>query len=87
MECGPEWMRDEQCVQVMVACMHEFDSFFFFFSEASSFVPRTLQSAMPTSNELVAAFNSVHNAGEKKLTSILRDVCSLGISPAMHPFL
>lgn len=70
-ECGPKRMRaDEQCVQDLVACMNEFDCFPF---DPASPTLRTLQSAMPASNELVADLNSAHAAGEEKLTSFLRD--------------
>jgi len=65
-ECGPKRMReDEQCVQNLVACMHEFDSFPF---DPISPIIRTLQSAMPASNELIADFNSALASGEEKLT-------------------
>ncbi|CAL8328785.1 unnamed protein product [Merluccius merluccius] len=58
MECGPKRMReDEQCVQNLVACMHEFDSF----------------PSDPATPTLIADFNSAHAAGEEKLTSFLRD--------------
>lgn len=61
-ECGPKRMReDEQCVQDLVACMQEFDSFPF---DPASPILRTLQSAMPATDELIAA-------GEDKLTSFL----------------
>ena len=64
-ECGPKRMReDEQCVQNLVACMHEFDSFPF---DPASPILRTLQSTMPAYNELVADLK----AGEEKLTSFL----------------
>ncbi|KAK1893417.1 Serine/threonine-protein kinase ATG1 [Dissostichus eleginoides] len=61
-ECGPKRMReDEQCVQDLVECMHEFDTFPF---DTASTTLRTLQSAMPASDELVADFNSAHAAGD-----------------------
>ncbi|KAK1880410.1 U3 small nucleolar RNA-associated protein 10 [Dissostichus eleginoides] len=70
-ECGPKRMReDEQCVQDLVECMHEFDTFPF---DTASTSLRTLQSAMPASDELVADFNSAHAAGEKKLTHFLEE--------------
>ncbi|KAK1893762.1 Leucine--tRNA ligase [Dissostichus eleginoides] len=70
-ECGPKRMReDEQCVQDLVECMHEFDTFPF---DTASTTLRTLQSAMPASDELVADFNSAHAAGEKKLTHFLEE--------------
>ena len=70
-ECGPKRMReDEQCVQDLVACMHEFDSLPF---DAASPTLRTLQSAMPASDELIADFNSAHAYGEDKLIGILQD--------------
>ncbi|KAI4813533.1 hypothetical protein KUCAC02_002772, partial [Chaenocephalus aceratus] len=68
---GPKRMReDEQCVQDLVECMHEFDTFPF---DTASTTLRTLQSAMPASDELVADFNSAHAAGEKKLTHFLEE--------------
>ena len=43
-ECGPKRMReDEQCVQDLVTCMHEFDSFLF---DPASSTLCTLQSAI-----------------------------------------
>ena len=70
-ECGPKRMReDEQCVQDLVTCMQEFKAFPF---DASSPTLRTLQSAMPASDELIADFNSAHAAGERKLNNFLRD--------------
>ncbi|KAL8562138.1 hypothetical protein ACOMHN_041973 [Nucella lapillus] len=70
-ECGPKRMReDEQCVQDLVACMHEFDSSPF---DPSSPTLRTLQSAMPASDELVEDFNMALAAGEEKLTNFLRN--------------
>lgn len=70
-ECSPKRMReDEQCVQDLIACMHEFDSFPF---NPASPTLRTLQSAMPASDELIADFNSAHAAGEEKLTSFLQE--------------
>ncbi|KAK1896051.1 U3 small nucleolar RNA-associated protein 10 [Dissostichus eleginoides] len=45
-ECGPKRMReDDQCVQDLVECMHEFDTFPF---DTASTTLRTLQSAMMT---------------------------------------
>ncbi|KAL8591125.1 hypothetical protein ACOMHN_063749 [Nucella lapillus] len=70
-KCGPKRMReDEQCVQDLVACMHEFDSSPF---DPSSPTLRTLQSAMPASDELVEDFNMALAAGEEKLTNFLRN--------------
>ncbi|KAL8590504.1 hypothetical protein ACOMHN_010940 [Nucella lapillus] len=70
-ECGPKRMReDEQCVQDLVACMHEFDSSPF---DPSSPTLRTLQSAMPASDELVEDFNMALAAGEEKLTNFLQN--------------
>ena len=70
-ECGPKRMQeDEQCVQDLVSCMHEFDSFPF---DPDSPTLRTLQSAMPASDALIADFNSAHAAGEEKLTCLLQD--------------
>ena len=70
-ECGPKRMReDEQCVQDLVACMHEFDSFPF---NPASPTLRTLQSAMSASDELIADFKAAHAVGEEKLTSFLQD--------------
>ena len=70
-DCGPNRVRkDEQCVQDLIACMHEFDSFPF---NPTSPTLRTLQSAMPTSSQLVADFNSAHAAGEMKLASFLKE--------------
>ncbi|KAJ8375166.1 hypothetical protein SKAU_G00057460 [Synaphobranchus kaupii] len=50
--------------------MHEFASFPF---DPASPTLRTLQSAMPASDELIADFNSAHAAGEEKLTRFLQD--------------
>lgn len=70
-ECSPKRMReDEQCVQDLVACMEEFDSFPF---DPASPTLRTIQSAMPASDQLTADFYSAHAAGEEKLTDFLRD--------------
>ena len=69
--CGSKWMHeDEQCVQDLVACMHEFDSFPF---NLASPTLCTLQSAMPASDELIMDFNSAHAAEEEKLTSFLQN--------------
>ena len=55
-ECCRKRMReDEQCVQGLVACMRKFDSYLF---DPASPTLRTLQSAMPASDELVADSNS-----------------------------
>ncbi len=70
-DCGPKWLRqDEQCVQDLIACMQEFDSFPF---NIASPTLRTLQSAMPASSQLVADFNSAHAAGEMKLAGFLKE--------------
>ena len=70
-ESGPKRMReDEQCVQNLISCMDEFDSFPF---NPASPTLRTLQSAMPASDELIADFKSAHSAGEEKLNIFLRD--------------
>ena len=62
--------EDEQCLQDLVACMHEFVSFPF---DQISPILRTLQSAMPASNERIAEFNSVLASGEDTLTRFLRE--------------
>ena len=70
-ECSPKRMQqDEQCVQDLITCMNEFDSFPF---DPASPTLRTLQSAMPASDELTADFNSAHADGEKKLTRFIQD--------------
>ncbi len=70
-ECSPKRMReDEQCVQDLIACLNEFDSFPF---DPASPTLHTLQSAMPASDNLIVYFNSTHTAGEKKLTSFLAE--------------
>jgi len=70
-ECGPKCMRqDEQCVQDLVTCTHEFD--FFPFDQSSPNL-RTLQSAMPASDELITDFKSAHKVGEDKLISFLEE--------------
>ncbi|CAJ1050849.1 hypothetical protein KUCAC02_009112 [Xyrichtys novacula] len=70
-ESVPKCMReDEQCVHNLIACMDEFDSLPF---NPASPTLRTLQSAMPASDELVADFKSAHSAGEEKLNIFLRD--------------
>ncbi len=67
-ECGQRRVRvDEQCVQDLISCVREFDSFPF--NPASP----TLRTLQPASNELIADFNSAHAYGEEKLTSFLRD--------------
>ncbi len=50
--------------------MHEFDSFPF---DPASTALRTLQSATPASEKLIADFISARAAGEEKLASFLRD--------------
>ena len=57
-------------MQDLITCMNEFDSFPF---DPASPTLRTLQSAMPASDELTAHFNSAHADGEKKLTSFMQD--------------
>ena len=70
-ECSQKRMReDEQCVQDLVTCMCEFDSYQF---DPASPTLRTLPSAMPACGELIADFNSAHAAGEEKLTNFLKD--------------
>ena len=70
-ECSQKRMReDEQCVQDLVTCMCEFDSYPF---DPASPTLRTLQSAMPACGELIADFNSAHADGEEKLTNFLKD--------------
>ena len=70
-ECCPKRLRqDEQCVQDLIACIQEFDSFPF---NPASTTLRTLQSAMPASSQLVADFNSAHAAGEMKLAGFLKE--------------
>jgi len=69
--CGPNRLRqDEQCVQDLIACMFEFDSFPF---NPTSPTLCTLQSAMPASSQLVADFNSAHAAKEMKLEGFLKE--------------
>ncbi|CAL8290919.1 unnamed protein product [Merluccius merluccius] len=71
MECGPKRVReDEQCMQDLVACMHEFNSFPF---NPVSPTLCTLQSAMPASDEFIVNFNSARAVAEEKLTSFLQD--------------
>ena len=58
-DCGPNQLRQiEQCVQGLIACMHKFDPI----------SPKiwTLQSALPSSSQLVADSNLVHTAGIDK---------------------
>ena len=70
-ESGPKCMQeDEQCVHNLIACMDEFDSFPF---NPASPTLRTLQSAMPASDELILDFKSAHSAGEEKLNIFLQD--------------
>lgn len=70
-ECSSKRIQqDEQCVQNLVASLDEFDSFPF---KLASLTLRTLQSAMPATDELVADFNSAQAAGELKLTGFLRE--------------
>ena len=81
-ECSPKRMQqDEQCVQNLVACMNEFESFPF---NPASPTLRTLQSATPASDAIVADFNTAHAAGEEKLTCFLQSGCSVRINPSMH---
>ena len=70
-KCCPKRLRqDEQCVQDLIACIQEFDSFPF---NPASTTLRTLQSAMPASSQLVAGFNSAHAAEEMKLAGFLKE--------------
>ena len=70
-ECNPKRMReDEQGVQDLISCLHEFDAFPF---DISLPTLRTLQSAMPASAELVKDFRSAHSAGEVKVTKFLEE--------------
>jgi len=62
--------QDEQCVRDLVSCIDEFDTFPF---NPASTALRTLQSAMPASDELVADFKSAHAAGEEKLAIFLQE--------------
>jgi len=65
------WIReDEQCVQDLVICLYEFDSYPF---NPSSPVLHTLQSTVPAYEKFIADFNSAYVAGEKKLTTFLQD--------------
>ena len=57
--------EDEQCVQDLVTCVHQFDSYPF---DPASPTFCALQSAISASSELAAEFRSVKVAGEKKLT-------------------
>ena len=57
-------------MQDLVACIHEFDSFPF---NPASPTLRTLQSAIPATDQLVVDFNSAHATGKKKLISFLQD--------------
>ena len=69
-ECSPKRKRvDEQRVQDLVSCMDEFNSFPF---DPSTHTLRTLQSAVPASDELLADFTSAHDAGEEKLTNFMQ---------------
>ena len=85
-EIGPTRMqKDEQCVQDLVACMNDFNSFPL---DPSSPTLRTYQSAMPASDELVADFNSAHAAGEEKLICFFCESgCSVKILQSMREFL
>ena len=69
-ECSLRWIEDEQCVQDLVTCLSEFDSFPF---DPSSPVLRTLQSAIPASDKMTADFNTAYAAGEEKLSIFLQD--------------
>ena len=69
-ECSSKRIReDEQCVQDLVICLCEFDSYPFY---PSSPVLHTLQSAIPASEKLIADFNFAYVA-RKKLTTFLQD--------------
>jgi len=71
-ECSSKQIREDEqlCVQDLVICLREFDSYPF---NPSSPVLHTLQSAIPASEKLIAVFNSAYVAGEKKLTIFLQD--------------
>jgi hypothetical protein len=68
----------EQCIQDLVACMHDFDSFPF------DPATRTLQSAMLAYDALIADFNSANAAGEEKLTSSCETRFSVRTPPSMY---
>ena len=69
-ECSPSRMKaDEQCVQDLISCMHEFESFPF---DPSLPTLRTLQSALPASDELVS-FHSAHARGLEKVNTFLQE--------------
>ena len=63
--------EDEQCVQDLVACMHEFNSFPFRPHPHPPSAPYS-QPCMPLMSVL-QDFNSARAAGEEKLTSFLRE--------------
>jgi len=71
-ECSSKQIwEDEQCVQDLVICLHEFNSYPI---NPSSPVLHTLQSAIPASDKLAADFNSAYVvAAEEKLTTFLQD--------------
>ena len=70
-ECSPTRKReDEQGVQDLISCLHEFEAYPF---DISSPTLRTLQSAIPASAELVKDFRSAHSAGEEKVTKFLQE--------------
>ena len=57
-----------QCVQGVVTCLQEFNAYPF---DSASPTLRTLQSGLPSSNELVPSFSSAHALGEEKVNTIL----------------
>ena len=72
-ECSSKQIREDEqlCVQDLVICLREFDSYPF---NPSSPVLHTLQSAIPASDKLAADFNSAYVvAAEEKLTTFLQD--------------
>jgi len=69
-ECSSRQIREDgRCVQDLVICLCEFDSYPF---NPSLPVLRTLQSPIPASEILIADFNSACVAGEEKLTTFLQ---------------
>jgi hypothetical protein len=59
-ECAPARMcKDEQAVQDLISCFKEFDCF--------PFDPRTLQSAIPATPELIRDFKKAKQDGETQL--------------------
>ena len=74
-------MSNEQCVQDLVTCKRDIDSYPFDLASPSL---RTLQLAMPASVDLIADFNSAHAAEKEKLTNSLRDRSSARMPLSMH---